>query len=120
MLYFLEDFDIANCAGKCAKLIVNYLEQSSKILFEWLNNNYMKVNTSNSHLLLLGNSRATATIDNSYIESEDDKVLLGITIDSSLTFENHINGICKKASQKLNALARIAPYMNIQKRRTIF
>ena len=119
MFYFLEDFDIANCAGKCAKLVVNNLEQSSKILFEWLNNNYMKVNTSNSHLLLLGNSRATATIDNSYIESEDEQVLLGITIDSSLTFENHINSICKKASQKLNALARIAPYMNIQKRRAI-
>ena len=40
-------------------------------------------------------------------------------IDSKLTFENHINSICKKASQKLNALARIAPYMNIQNRRTI-
>ena len=50
---------------------------------------------------------------------EDEQVLLDITIDSNLTFENHINSICKKASQKLNALARIAPYMNIQKRRTI-
>ena len=39
--------------------------------------------------------------------------------DCNLTFENHIRNICKKASQKLNALARIAPYMNIQKRRTI-
>ena len=45
--------------------------------------------------------------------------ILDITIDSKLTFENHINSICKKASQKLNALARIAPYMNIQKGRTI-
>ena len=80
---------------------------------------YMKVNACKSHLLLSGCSRATATIDNSFIESEDEQVLLGITIDSNLTFENHINSICKKASQKLNALARIAPYMNIQKRRTI-
>ena len=79
----------------------------------------MKVNTGKSHLLLSGNSRATATIDNSYIELEDEQVLLGITIDSNLTFENHINSICKKASQRLNALARIAPYMNAQKRRAI-
>ena len=49
----------------------------------------MKVNTGKSHLLLSGNSRATATIDNSYIEWEDEQVLLGITIDSNLTFENH-------------------------------
>ena len=43
-------------------------------------------------------------------------MLLGITIDSSLTFQNHINNICKKASRKLNASARVAPYMNMQKR----
>ena len=79
----------------------------------------MKVNTGKSHLLHSGSSRATVSIDNSYIESEDELVLLGITVDSNLTFENHINSICKKASQKLNALARIAPYMNIQKQRTI-
>ena len=100
---------------KVPNFFVNNLEQSSTILFEWLNNNYLKANTGKSHLLLSGNSRAMTTIDNSYIESEDEKVLLGITTDSNLTFENHINSICKKASQKLNALARIASYMNIQK-----
>ena len=127
MFYFLEDFDIANYAddstphwaGKSAEFVLNNLEQLSTILFKWLNNNYMKVNTGKGHLLLSGNSRATATIENSYIESEDEQVLLGITIDSNLTFENHINSICNKTSQKLNALARIAPYMNIQKGRTI-
>ena len=46
-------------------------------------------------------------------------MLLGITINSNFTFENHINNICKKASQKLNALVRVAPYMNTQKRRII-
>ena len=123
MFYSLEDFDIAKyaddsapyCAGKSAEFVVNNLEQSSTILFEWLSNNYMKVNNGKTHLLLSGNSRATTTIDNSYIESKDEQVLLGITIDSNLTFESHINSICQKASQKLNALARIAPYMNIQK-----
>ena len=77
MFYFLENFDIANCAvyftpycaGRSAAFAVNNLEQSSTILFEWLNNNYMKLNTGKGHLLLPGNSRATATIDNSYIVS---------------------------------------------------
>ena len=67
----------------------------------------MKVNTGKSHLVLSGNSRATATINNSHIESEDEQVLLVVTLDSNLTFENHINSICKEAIQKLNALARI-------------
>ena len=88
--------------GKSAEFVVNNLEHSSPILSEWLNSNYMKVNTGNSHLLLSGNSRATATIDNSYIELKDGQVLLGITICSNFTFKNHINGICNKASRSLH------------------
>ena len=62
----------------------------------------MKVNASKNHLLLSSNSRTTATIDNGYIESKDEQVLPGIAIDSNFTFENLINSICKKASQKFN------------------
>ena len=101
------------------QFVVNNLEQSSAILFDWLNNNYMKVNAGKIHQLLSGSSRATYTIDNSFIESEDEKVLLCITNDSNLTFENHINSIYKEASQKLNTLAGITPYMNILMRKTI-
>ena len=45
-------------------------------------------------------------------------MLLGITIDSNLFIEEHVNNLCKKASQKLNASARIPCYMDIQKPRT--
>ena len=41
----------------------------------------MKVYTGKSHLLLSGNARATAMIENSYAESEDEQVLLGRTVD---------------------------------------
>ena len=79
----------------------------------------MKVNTGKIHLLVSENARATAKIDSNYIESEKEQVLLGIRIGSNLTFENHINNICKRGNQKLNALARVASYMNMQKRRII-
>ena len=36
-------------------------------------------------------------------------MLLRIMIDSDITFENHNNNICITASEKLNALARLAP-----------
>ena len=45
--------------------------------------------------------------------------MLGINIDYKLKFTNHIDKICKKASRISNALARIAPYMGIHKRRTL-
>ena len=45
--------------------------------------------------------------------------MLGINFDYKLKFANHTEEICKKTSRKLNAHARIAPYMGIRKRRTL-
>ena len=49
--------------------------------------------------------------DNNYTEAEDVHELLGMTTDSKLTFENHINKFCKKSSQELNAVARICNFI---------
>ena len=45
--------------------------------------------------------------------------MLGINFGYKLKFTNHIDEICKKASQKLYALARIAPSICICKYRTL-
>ena len=46
-------------------------------------------------------------------------LLLGVKFDSNLSFENHVTSLCKKASQKLHALARISHYMDLNKRRNL-
>ena len=48
-------------------------------------------------------------------ESRSRKQLLGITIDNNLTMNNHIKNICKQAGNKLNALARIAKFLDKNK-----
>ena len=45
------------------------------------------------------------------ISNEKTVKLLGITVDNKLSFEDHLNKICKKLSQKLNALARISTHI---------
>ena len=45
--------------------------------------------------------------------------LLGIEIENMLTFGPHVGNLCKKAGQKLHAVARIANYMNISKKRSV-
>ena len=58
-------------------------------------------------------------IDGFFNEANSKEVFLGITIDKDLKFDDHVNNFCKKACQKLNALARLSPYMNVEKRRII-
>ena len=45
--------------------------------------------------------------------------LLGVKFGNKLTFEKHINDICRKASKKIDGLARIAPYMELSKQRMV-
>ena len=120
MFYLKEDFKIANCQDVSTpfsaklnhKLVVEELEILSTVLLTWLRNTYMKVNTDKSHLLLSGSNKLTANIKGDIMESEDNQILFGITIDSNLSFNKHIHNLSKKASAKLNALAKISGNMD--------
>ena len=127
LFYFLEDLDIASYADDTTiytvkenkESVINTLETSSVILFKWFENNFMKANSDKSHLLLSCKQPSTVTIDDTFIESNVKEVLLGIIIDRDLKFDDHVNNLCKKACQKLNALSCLAPFMNLDKRRII-
>ena len=127
LFYFLEGIDIASYADdttlytvKETKMsVINALETSSQKLFKWFSNNFMKANSDKSHLLMSCSGISTPLIDGFSVNSSIKEVLLGITIDKELKFDDHVNNLCKKACQKLNALARIAPFMNIEKKRII-
>ena len=49
----------------------------------------------------------------------DTEKLLDVTFDRKLTFDDHISDICKKVGRKISALARVAPYMGIAKKRIL-
>ena len=47
-------------------------------------------------------------------ESVEEKLLV-ITLDKHLDFKSHVNSLCKKARQKLHALAHISSYVDVEK-----
>ena len=51
-------------------------------------------------------------IGSSTIANSTEEKLLGVTLDSKLTFEQHVSNLCQKVSNKLYALSRIAHYMD--------
>ena len=57
-------------------------------------------------------------IKGSAIESSNSKKLLGV-IDSKLSFDDHIINLCRKTSQKLHALSRVASHMSFDKKRIL-
>ena len=55
------------------------------------------------------------SIGDASIKTSTKETLLGILIDSELSFDQHISSICSKASKKLHALGRFATFVSFNK-----
>ena len=86
------------------------LQNASKTLFKWFNDNQMKANPDKCHFIC--SVKASIMAENKQIRNSSGEKLLGMFFDSKLTFQSHIDNICKKASQKLNTISRITSYID--------
>ena len=53
------------------------------------------------------------------LTNSSNEKLLGILFNNKFDFDEHVISLCREASQKLNAFARVAQYMNLTQRRLI-
>ena len=108
LFYFLEGIAVASYADDTTLYSVNEtnglvkeeIEHFSEVLFKWFDFNYMKINSGKSHMLYSGNDNVSANIDDHTIISENKNKLLGIMLDSKLSFEDHTNNLCVKKQVK--------------------
>ena len=105
--------------GSDANSVIHDLENTASIMFNWFENNGMKANPKKSHLIVSETDEIEMKINNDQITSSKTKKLLGINIDNRLTFEEHVNYLCDKASQKVSALARLSAFMSFEQRKLI-
>ena len=101
---FLDGFIVASDADditsyivtKSKDLVTKEIEHFPETFFQWFDFNYMKINNGKSHILFSGTGNVSFHIDNNAIASENKSELLGIVLDSELSFEDHVNALCKK------------------------
>ena len=77
----------------------------------------MKLNDHKCHLMIFGEKSNDLSIkigSASIMESSEEK-MLGVTLDKQLSFKTHIQSLCKKASQKLEALSHISYLLDTEK-----
>ena len=99
--------------------VLSKLKNCTDSLFTWFKENHMKPNDDKCHLFVTTEKSFSINIDGSNLENKKKQKILGVKFDSSLSFKGHITSLCKKASQKLHALARIVNYMDLPKRKVL-
>ena len=101
--------------------LLSKLESEAITAIMWFEANYMKLNPDKCHFLITGNTPEclwTKVGDEIIWESRSNK-LLGIVIDNKLNFNEHLTILCKKASAKVTALARLVKIIPMKKKRIL-
>ena len=127
IFWFTPDIKIANYADDTTpyaiesniKQLITILERNTKKIVEWYGENYMKLNDDKCHLLITSSTATSAKVGDHNITNSASEKLLGITIDNQLNFNEHVTKLCKNASAKLHALARVSIYMTTNKLRIL-
>ena len=99
--------------------VIAILENDSIQLLKWFSDNQVKASKDKYHLFITSDEKVSMKIDNIEIENTSSEKLLGIIIDSKLNFKEHLGGIIKKASRKVNVLSRITPYRNLTEQKLL-
>ena len=99
--------------GKNLNRIRRNLEMEFMILHQWFHENHMTLNPGKYHYMVIGSRDLSHEImlNNNKITSSNEEKLLGIFLDSKLNFESYIGSLCRKAGQKMSALARLKNYL---------
>ena len=124
---FVDDIDLANYVDDTApyaydlKLdkVFESLEKNIDKLFDWFSDNFLKADSDKCHLLINTDENFALKIKNETITNSSNEKLLGILFNNKFDFDERVTLLCRKASHKLTALARVAQYMNLAQRRLI-
>ena len=95
------------------------LKKASEVLFQWFENNLLKSNTNKCHLWVSSSEAVNLRVSEYDIKNSECEKLLGVKFQNKLTFEKHFTDICRKASTKTYALARIPPYIDLSEWRMV-
>ena len=90
------------------------MKNASDDVFHWFVSKQLKANFKKPHLIItyyneMSNQGVIISVNNYNIANSKCEKLLTIKSDHKLSFNTHIDEICKKARQKLNALSRLTP-----------
>ena len=108
------------CDADLGALLQN-LESDVASALLWFDANYMKPNQTKCHLLAPSQTPEMLWIqvgEQVIWESQQER-LLGVMVDRGLTFEKHLQNLCKNAGAKVTALGRLVTIVSMEKKKIL-
>ena len=123
-IYNYADDNSVCCYDPDIDCVISNLETVCNVMIDWFHQNYLKANPEKFQAIIFGNqcdtSDVTINIGQTSVNMCEVVKLLGVYIDRDLNFSHHVSELCKKVSQKVNALSRLTPSLTMESKLTLY
>ena len=100
------------------------LNNSANEIRDCADSNKLPINKSKSKVLTITGKRLASKINDELVVTVEDNrlvnvksaTLLGLTIDSSLSFDCHVDNLCNKLVSRIGVLSKIRAFLSLQQR----
>ena len=106
--------------GSNVQLVERNLNQLAAEVSTWANINRMALNATKTKSMLVSSPQKLNTllsqslnvaVNDSKVEQVTEAKVLGVTFDHTLSWEGHVETLCKKLNSRITLLRRIQPYL---------
>ncbi len=117
-IHLYADDGTLQAIGKDVQTVENLLSKTFSDVASWMKKNKLTIHLGKTKVQLVGsyrrvtkNTKINVMYENNTLEQVHSAKLLGVIIDSNLSWQDHYNYVCKKISQKIGVLKRIRDYV---------
>ncbi len=104
-----------NSADACTRA-AEQLRECIKDICEWMTTNALKLNQDKTELIVFSKSTEPQIIEikigDDMIQSSSTIKVLGVTLDSNITLNQHISNTCRSIYMNIRKIRRIKPYLS--------
>ena len=119
---YADDNHLCNSRKSSDELRI-VIENDAIRAFTWFDANNMDANPDKFQLIAMnrkGTIDLSVFISGNIISSSNSMKVLGVDLDTKLSFNKHVSNICGKASAQINVLKRLSRYLNESSRIQIY
>lgn len=127
--HLFADDTVLYIEGEDVDEVIKLLNEDLLLVSKWLEANKLKLNVSKTVGMCLGstklykqfsNSREKVKVDEVHVHFQECVKYLGVMIDRKLSFNDHLDYVCKKISRRLGLLTRLSNSVSLFARLTVF
>ena len=124
-VYNYADDNTVCCKGNDVGRVQIQLQSVTNDMLKWFEENMMKANPEKFQYIVFDKNRKLndqyyINVNNVAIKSKAMVKLLGVNIDCTLSFHEHISQLCVKAGRKINILARLSSILDCETKLLLF